>query len=235
MLARTDKDIMSAADRTSHGAVQAELNAQLAKSNMTVSEGHTGPQRMQQAWYLAAAALPCVHTICEIGLNAGHSATVWLSAKPHIRLFSFDLGNKPYTFEAVKYLIGKFPGRLTLTFGNSMDTVPMLTPQLRGSCDIVVVDGGHTEDLAWHDIQNMRKLANSDSILIIDDVNCNANYCEGPSAAVARAVKEGVLEVFLNRSATSGGSSLAGADKAGAERGFLLGRYRSKQSTSVEP
>jgi len=52
--------------------------------------------------------------------------------------------------------IGKFPGRLTLTFGNSMDTVPMLTPQLRGSCDIVVVDGGHTEDLAWHDIQNMR-------------------------------------------------------------------------------
>lgn len=40
-----------------------------------------------------------------------------------------------------------------------------------------------------------QKLANSDSILIIDDVNCNASYCKGPSAAVARAVKEGVLEV----------------------------------------
>jgi len=42
-----------------------------------------------------------------------------------------------------------------------------------------------------------QELANPEfAMFVIDDVNCNANYCNGPEEALARGVKEGILEVI---------------------------------------
>lgn len=57
------------------------------------------PACLLQGWGMQRArARACAHA-------RKHARTqVWMSASPDIRLFSFDLGDKPYTFEAVKFL-----------------------------------------------------------------------------------------------------------------------------------
>lgn len=47
--------------------------------------------------YLQLAAIGCVATVCEVGFRAGHSATVWLSSKPDLRVHAFDPGEHAYT------------------------------------------------------------------------------------------------------------------------------------------
>ncbi|ELR12831.1 uncharacterized protein ACA1_093780 [Acanthamoeba castellanii str. Neff] len=56
-------------------------------------QGLEGHMEAEQAHYYAAVGrLPFVRTVCEIGFNAGHSATVWLTSQPGLRLQSFDIG-----------------------------------------------------------------------------------------------------------------------------------------------
>lgn len=55
-----------------------------------VGEGHMFTE--QAHYYAAVGRLPFVRTVCEIGFNAGHSATMWLTSQPNLRLQSFDIG-----------------------------------------------------------------------------------------------------------------------------------------------
>jgi hypothetical protein len=72
----------------------------------------------------------------------------------------------------------KFPGRFTLTLGDSTETVPLFFrehPNLK--CDIISVDGGHSYEVSYADIFNFRAAATECSVVFIDDTNCNQNYC----------------------------------------------------------
>eukprot|EP00200_Dunaliella_tertiolecta_P007667 CAMPEP_0202382330 /NCGR_PEP_ID=MMETSP1127-20130417/42415_1 /ASSEMBLY_ACC=CAM_ASM_000462 /TAXON_ID=3047 /ORGANISM="Dunaliella tertiolecta, Strain CCMP1320" /LENGTH=334 /DNA_ID=CAMNT_0048981515 /DNA_START=151 /DNA_END=1152 /DNA_ORIENTATION=+ len=231
ILNKSDAFILDRAAHFGQGALQTELNTFLETVTEGVGEGHTGQQAVQQAWYLAVASLPCVRNVCEIGFNAGHSSTVWMTARPDIHLHSFDMGAKDYSFPVAKFMSDKFPGRITFTWGNSLETVPSRIPELRDKCDIVVVDGGHDAATAWQDTVNMRELANPEfAIFVIDDVNCIADYCRGPEEAVARAVKQGMLEMLLKRAAMWDGMVVGEESMGVAMRGFSLGSYIDKRS-----
>ena len=150
---------------------KSKFHAHMKKIRVWIKEGHTGMKGMesQYKFYHHIAQEPWVNVICETGFNAGHSAFQWLaSSRPSTRLFSFDMCVHDYTQPMADYLKATFPGRLHLTCGDSGKTLPLAT-DLTNKCDLIVVDGGHTYDMAYKDLVNFKKLANSDHHLLIFD------------------------------------------------------------------
>ena len=86
-----------------------------------------------------------VRTVCETGVNAGHSASGYLLANPTLHYYGFDLGKHNYTRRAVNFLQTVFPGRVTMTWGDSAQTLQRFhADHLDFVCDLAIVDGLHT-------------------------------------------------------------------------------------------
>lgn len=191
------------------------LRQALVDANHVAFEGNTGDAgaEMQQQLYLELAQIPCVHQVCEIGFNAGHSTTVWVSAANNISVLSFDIAQYDYTYTAMRFYAHNYPGRVVFVLGSSTETLPKLSQSYAGSCNMLVVDGGHDYEVAKQDILNMRVLANPDfSILIVDDTPCSAEWCQGPNQAVNELEQAGII-VVLQRYPLS------------FSRGFTVGKY----------
>ena len=128
-------------------------------------------------------------TYCEIGFNGGHSVAAMLLAHPRMKAISFELGDRPYTAEAVRQLRLYFGAdRLDYHVGDSKITVPAYasTPGY-SMCDVILVDGDHTKEGAYIDVVNMNTLAKPGAPLFIDDIN------EGPGKALNRSEGEGIV------------------------------------------
>ena len=140
-------------------------------SKRTFIEGNSGGVRHQSRLYHWLAGRPWVNTICETGFNAGHSTLQWLTGSDHAKVYSFDIGSNYYIRPMADYLNRTFPGRLHLTIGNSLKTVPRFAASCRDvKCDVIVVDGGHSYDVALGDQRNFRDLANVErNVLVVDD------------------------------------------------------------------
>ena len=85
---------------------------------------------------------------CEVGFNAGYSASVALASDPSVRVTSIDAGEMVAVAVAHNYLDAEFPARLTLHLGFSRDVIPIVFRQDdkdRGGalCDVAFIDGGH--------------------------------------------------------------------------------------------
>ena len=119
----------------------------------------------------------------EIGFNAGHSADTFLHYNTELRLTSFDLGEHPYVLTAKEYIDKTYPNRHTLVLGNSTLTVPLSTDKF----DLIFIDGGHDYEIAQADISNCMKLADKDTLVIIDDTiytrGWEAGWTLGPTRA----------------------------------------------------
>ena len=75
-------------------------------------------------------------------------------------VYSFDVGIHGYTRPMSEYLQPIFPGRLHLTTGDSRQTVPRFSSTNRHiKCDLMIIDGGHSYEVAFSDLENMRSLA----------------------------------------------------------------------------
>ncbi|CUG86932.1 membrane-associated methyltransferase, putative [Bodo saltans] len=151
-------------------------------------EGNSAQLKVERKVYTALAQLPEVKTICEIGFNMGHSASLWLLANPTANVYMFDLWSHEYSPIAENFLrsskatafgLRNVSSRLTITKGSSLTTVPKFAKERPDvKCDILSVDGGHTYELGLQDIENMRQLANPNfNILLVDDTNCDAGWC----------------------------------------------------------
>lgn len=138
--------------------------------------------------------------ICETGFNAGVSSLAWLCSSPDTIVYSFDIGQWPYVPIARDYLQAVFgQHRLTLTLGDSTQTIPQAIQAKHMSCDVAFVDGGHTEDVALRDMRNFKNMTKPNGRLLVE--NCNAqgqaNGWGGmPSVnhAYQLAIKEGVIQ-----------------------------------------
>ncbi len=122
--------------------------------------------------------------LLEIGVNAGHSALLCLSANPNIVYHGVDIGSHKYTRSCVDYLQREFPGRVHLHLGDSREVLPYLATHRRDlDFDIFHVDGGHTDELCRADISNCIRLAGGGrgKHLLLDDINASwifDVYCE---------------------------------------------------------
>mmetsp|Transcript_5885 Transcript_5885/g.17669 ORF Transcript_5885/g.17669 Transcript_5885/m.17669 type:complete len:193 (+) Transcript_5885:279-857(+) len=87
-------------------------------------EGHSGQVYQQVAMYFKTTAHFQPEVICEIGFNAGHSASTFLSAAPNATYYGFDSMDHSYTPNSYSFLSNVFPGRTSMVWGDSIKTVP---------------------------------------------------------------------------------------------------------------
>ena len=124
------------------------------------------------------------NSMLEIGVNAGHSALLALSANPGLLYTGVDLGEHQYTRECVDYLAAEFPGRVRYLEGDSRAVLPELAANRSAwDFDLYHVDGGHTDDVCRADVGNCIKLADGGRgrHLLLDDINASwifDVYCE---------------------------------------------------------
>lgn len=207
-------------NQTDYENWQSRLSAHLESKNMTATEGSTADpvahEEVQRYSEFAKSAGP-TKTVCETGFNAGNSALLFLT-QSHARLYEFDMGEHVYSQEAANFLGTSFPGRLKVSWGNSIKTLPAFkkeSPEVR--CDIIIIDGGHSFEVAQADLTNFAPLAAAENIVVIDDTPCVSDWCQGPSQAWAEAKRTGVITETESHS-------------MGAGRGFSVGKYNPVQS-----
>ena len=123
-------------------------------------------------------------SMLEIGVNAGHSALLCLSANTELVWHGVDLAEHAYVEPCVAYLAREFPGRVRFFKGDSREALPRLAshhPEL--DFDLFYVDGGHTDALCRADVSNCLRLARGGrgKHLVLDDINASwifDVYCE---------------------------------------------------------
>ena len=162
-----------------------------------VAEGYMDTVQWMYYAHLANSEKPRI--VCEIGFNAGHSAAVWLMANRNISLLSFDMCSHPYTRPNFDMLVGSAVGksRATLICGDSRETLPAYIARQANPpevlCDIVHVDGGHEGDVPEMDLRHMRRLSHNHTVLLMDDLACDAPSCKAPKEAWAQLIADGWL------------------------------------------
>ena len=140
-----------------------------------VTEGHSGQNLEQQADLIKLSENS--FNVMEIGFNGGHSAETFLKNNPNIILTSFDIGEHDYLKIAKDYIDTIYPGRHILILGDSTITIPKYILENKNKTfDIIFIDGCHESSIAKADLDNCMKLANKNTIVILDDtVNDIAN------------------------------------------------------------
>ena len=109
---------------------------------------------------------------CEVGFNAGHSATVWLHGLA-TQLKTFDVFRLPYANASSVFIEQQYPGRVEFIKGPSQVTVPQYIRRFQQgsapSCDIWFIDGDHGHQAPHVDLSNAMQVASDDAIIIADD------------------------------------------------------------------
>jgi len=135
-----------------------------------------------ESWLTSTVEAP--RKICEIGLNAGESATAWLCAFPQATYVGFDLMQYNASIDAASWLKWAFPGRVRVVAGDTAVTLPQYVSTHAGSCDVLSIDGGHGFDIAYSDLSHFRRLARGERhVLLMDDLRCPHWWCKPPTAA----------------------------------------------------
>jgi len=83
-----------------------------------------GGYKVNFLWNAIDTHVPQCRTVCEIGLNAGHSSVLWMESCPHANAVLFDMPYKDWSQPTFDFLRKEYAGRVTITEGNSLETVP---------------------------------------------------------------------------------------------------------------
>jgi len=194
-----------------------KLESNLKAHKVFVSEGNTNEEKViQQAeTYSDMAEQGALKTVCETGFNAGHSALRFLTLSK-AQVYEFDLGAHKYAHISADFLTQSFPGRLNVTFGDSTQTVPAFHKANPGvKCDLAIVDGGHSYEVAMADLASFNKMVRANHVLVMDDTPCKATWCQGPNEAWKDMKRRGCITE--TRSVPMG-----------RKRGFVIGKYTDK-------
>jgi len=125
-----------------------------------------------------ALHLPGIRTVCEIGFNAGHGASIWLEGSDVTMLHSFDLPLSNYSTAARNLSRALYPNRISFHDGNSKLTLPPFVDSVRKGqtppCDLWYIDGLHTHSHNMHygpydDMRQALQTSHNGTILIADD------------------------------------------------------------------
>jgi hypothetical protein len=185
-----------------------KYQAKMHPSTLQLREGMASKAELESWLQVAETFAGEAHTVCEIGLNGGDSAAAWLCSFPRASYVSFDLARFNVTTDAADFLSTAFPGRFTLVRGSTLATLPQYARAHPRSCDIMIVDGGHSLEVGYSDLSYMRMLARDPTrhVVVMDDVRCAAWWCHSPTIAWSYLVQEGVIreEGCLNDACCSG-------------------------------
>jgi hypothetical protein len=120
-----------------------------------------------------------VSTYCEVGMNGGHSVAAMLLANVNVSAHVFDLFKWSYSSLVANVLNTTFRGRVSFYPGYSHRTLSTFTAAARASgvtCDVILVDGGHTFRAAHMDIDELQSVATADTRVVLDDIGMPPGY-----------------------------------------------------------
>lgn len=111
--------------------------------------------------------------ICEIGVNAGHSLLLMVSANPKAEYLIFDLNGHAYTKPCVEYIKNAYPStKITEIYGDSNVTLKQyIESNELHTFDLIHIDGGHETETVENDFTHTQELLTKDGIVIFDDYN----------------------------------------------------------------
>jgi hypothetical protein len=167
-----------------------------------------------------------IKNVIEIGFLAGHSAELFLKLNNHVNVTSIDDGALQSVSAGKEYINLNYPNRHTLIKGNSniiLNNDKLNDSQLK--YDIILIDGSFKYDIVKQDIILSKKLAHSDTILIINNVLKNKfwmkYWTEEVSNATADLVSSGFITNLHNIDIDMG-------------RGTVTCKYNNINETTVE-
>lgn len=160
------------------------------------TEGYTTHQQRVDMFSLIKHHAPSPKYILEIGFNGGHSADAFLKYNPQTKLVSFDIGTHAYVKDGKAYIDHTYPGRHELVIGDSTKTVPEY--QSDHKFDVIFIDGGHEYPIAKADLENCKRFAHEQTLVLVDDVvkrnDWVAYYNRGPNKAWEEAKGSGLIK-----------------------------------------
>jgi predicted O-methyltransferase YrrM len=166
------------------------------KTRAWAGNSHIGNRPLQATYYydwIRSALGGNVKHVCEIGMNGGHSAVIFLAGlagREGVRLTMWDLLMWDYSDTAAGYVEKLYPGKMTVVPGNSRRKVPEWTKDhLDDLCDVFSVDGGHRYFEARADIINAVKATKKGGIILLDDMNPKSDT----RRAFDNAVNDGLM------------------------------------------
>lgn len=171
----------------------------LSKRENRDSMGHTAnvPEQIDAIANIVLKWHPHAKTVCEIGMNVGHSAATILTALDAPTDFvAFDGFDGP-PVKASEQLKLEFPAvKFEFVSGDSHKTVPLFSEKQKHPggfrCDIIHIDAGHSKEEALGDIVNIRPIATNTTLVLLDDCGCRGS-CKGVNLALHQAIEDGVL------------------------------------------
>lgn len=133
-----------------------------------------------------------IHSILEIGFNAGHSAENFFEHCPNLETFlSVDIWYHPYAPYAAHYFQNTYHDRFIPLIGNSLQTIPEYHEEFPNiKFDLIFIDGNHAYEYCLQDILNCYRLAHEKTHLWIDDY-----HDQNVKAATQAALDMGVIEI----------------------------------------
>ena len=106
--------------------------------------------------------------ILEIGFGLGKSSAFFLS-ESSANVYSFDTFDQEYHTIGKQYIEKVFPNRHILVQGNSSNTLDSFIASNNMKFDIIFIDGGR-DDIPYSDLSKCALLADSNSIVIMNNV-----------------------------------------------------------------
>jgi len=110
-------------------------------------------------------------TLLEIGFNAGHSALLALDNNPALVYTGVDIGSNAYTRSCADVLASAYGARFAIEYRDSRLYLPQLLLEHRPGFDVIHVDGGHDEAVAYADIALALCLVRPGGAVLVDDTN----------------------------------------------------------------
>jgi predicted O-methyltransferase YrrM len=190
--------------------------------------GHSGQVGPEIALLRRLVTNQSVKTVCEIGMNAGHSAVALLEGLD-THLVEFDLLSLPYSNASRAALERAYPGRTQFFQGKSQIQVPLYADLVRRHmqppCDLWFVDGDH-EHGAILDMRAALTVSSDGALLVADD--CSTRHRK-VMHAFRQLVEEGHLVDAWN--------STVHLPHPTGTKGWCVGRFRRDEKLAhlLEP
>ena len=159
-----------------------------------------------------------MQTVCEVGMNAGHSATAMLDGQAGTQqLVEFDLMTFPYSNATRDVLERRYPGRTHFFAGRSQLLIPLYAARARLErrlplCDLWFIDGDH-ETGAILDMRAALNVSRDGAIIVADD-------CSRKHPRVVAAWRSLIADGFIHDA----------WNHSGYTKGWCVGRFRRDEA-----